>query len=145
MDSDRRPRERSGFRKTHRQLISTQFFNRILISKGEDRMFMEITLGVFAVVALLLVVIAARTANFRVERSAVIDAPSKVVFALLNDFHQWDKWSPYERRDPDMKRTYDGPPAGPGSVYSWAGNAQIGEGRMTITESKPRERIAIRI
>jgi uncharacterized protein YndB with AHSA1/START domain len=108
-------------------------------------MFVEIALGVLAVSALLLILIAARPANFRVERSAVIDAPSEAVFALLNDFHQWGKWSPYEKRDPNMKRTYHGPPAGAGSVYAWAGNAQIGEGRMTITESTPRERIAIRI
>lgn len=108
-------------------------------------MFTEIALGVLAVVVLLLVVIASRPAAFRVARSAVIEAPSEVVFALINDFRQWGKWSPYEKRDPNLKRTYEGPPAGTGSAYSWAGNAQIGEGRMTMTESKPNERIAIKL
>jgi len=108
-------------------------------------MFMEIALGVVAVIVLLLVVIASRPATFRVERSAMIDAPAEVVFALVNDFREWLKWSPYEKRDPNLKRTYDGSGSGPGSVYAWAGNAQIGEGRMTITDSKPEERIAIRL
>jgi uncharacterized protein YndB with AHSA1/START domain len=108
-------------------------------------MFIEIALGAIALVALLLIIIAARPASFHVERSAVIDAPSQVVFDLINDFRQWGKWSPYEKRDQNMKRIYDGEPSGAGSVYSWAGTAQIGEGRMTITESRPYERIAIRI
>src|SRR5215471_3941318 len=108
-------------------------------------MFVEIALGAIAVIALLLIVIAAWPANFRVERSAVVDARPESVFALINDFRQWEKWSPYEKRDPNLQRTYDGPRSGAGSVYSWAGNAQIGEGRMTITESRPNERIAIKI
>jgi uncharacterized protein YndB with AHSA1/START domain len=108
-------------------------------------MFVEIALGAIALVVLSLIVIAALPANFRVERSATIDAPPEAVFALIHDFRQWRKWSPYEKRDPNMKRTYDGPAAGAGSAYSWAGNAQIGEGRMTITESKPYEHVAIRI
>lgn len=93
----------------------------------------------------LVIVIAMQPDEYRVTRTATIDAPADQVFALVNDFHHWDAWSPWAKLDPAMKTTYDGAASGVGAVYSWAGNSQAGEGRMTITESQPGKRVAIRL
>jgi hypothetical protein len=82
---------------------------------------------------------------FTIKRSGSIDAPAADAFAQVNDFHHWDAWSPWAKLDPTMKQTYEGAPAGTGAVYSWNGNKQVGEGRMTITESKPNELIRIHL
>ena len=104
---------------------------------------------VLIVVAILLVVfvivVATRPSQFRIVRSATMNAPAEVVFAQVNDFHAWRAWSPWEEKDPALKRTYEGPPAGKGTVYSWAGNKDVGEGRMTITESRPGELVRIKL
>jgi hypothetical protein len=105
----------------------------------------RISIAALALVAVLALVIATRPSRFRVERSAEVGAPRHVVFALIDDFHQWGRWSPWERIDPDMERTFEGPSAGPGARYAWSGNADIGKGRMTILESRPGERIAIQL
>lgn len=86
---------------------------------------------------------AGETAPVLVERSAVVRADAATVHALIDDFHQWVKWSPYEGVDPDLKRTYTGPDAGVGASYSWSGNRKAGAGTMTITESIPEERIVL--
>lgn len=102
-------------------------------------MFKRVAIGVGAAVVLLIggVLIAAATKpdTLRVERSTRIEAPPERVFAEINDFHRWEAWSPYEKVDPAMKRTFSGPETGKGSVYEWAGNSNIGKGRMEITES----------
>ena len=86
---------------------------------------------------------ATRPDHFTVQRSASIEAPAETVFALINDFHRWSSWSPYERMDPAMKRSFGGAPAGEGAVYEWEGNSQVGQGRMTMTATKPPSRITI--
>lgn len=78
-----------------------------------------------------------RPDTFRVQRSTRIKAPTEKILPLINDFHQWGVWSPYEKLDPSMKRTYAGVPAGKGAVYEWEGNAKAGQGRMEIIESAP--------
>jgi hypothetical protein len=104
------------------------------------------------VLVLLLIAVAAfaayvatRPPEFRVERSAMIDAPQEVVFRNLDEFRRWGSWSPWEKLDPDMERSYDGPSSGADASYRWRGNAEVGEGRMTVTESKPPTRLAIRL
>jgi hypothetical protein len=105
-----------------------------------------IAIGVVVVVVLALVgFIAARPADFRVERSAQISAPREVVFAIINDLRQWERWSPYDKRDPNMKKSYEGPSSGPGAIYTWDGNSDVGAGRMTIVESKPGELVAMKL
>ncbi len=107
---------------------------------------LKIILIAFAVIVVVLVIVVAlQPAEFHVVRSATISAPPAVVFAQVNDLHKWDAWSPWEKLDPALKRTYEGPPAGAGAIYSWAGNHQVGEGRMTITESRPSELIGIKL
>jgi hypothetical protein len=91
------------------------------------------------------IVVALQPADFRVERSATIAAPASDVFAQVNDFHKWSAWSPWEKLDPGMQRTFEGPPSGAGATYAWKGNKEVGEGRMTITQSKPNELVQIRL
>jgi uncharacterized protein YndB with AHSA1/START domain len=80
-----------------------------------------------------------------VTRSATIAAPPATVFAQVNDLRRWEAWSPWEKLDPAMKRTFAGPESGKDASYGWVGNDKVGEGRMTITESEPDARIAIRL
>ena len=87
--------------------------------------------------------IALRPSQLRVTRRASIAAPPAAVFAQVNDFRKWQAWSPWAKRDPGMATHYTGAPAGVGAVYAWAGNREVGEGRMTITESRPHELIRI--
>jgi hypothetical protein len=86
-----------------------------------------------------------RPPEFRIERSAMIEAPPAVVFGNLDDFRRWVPWSPWERLDPNMQRDYSGPPSGEGATYHWRGDGGVGEGRMTIVDSDPPSRLAIRL
>jgi hypothetical protein len=104
--------------------------------------------SLFALGALVLVflgIVAMQPDDFRVTRSGVISAPPPAVFAQVNDFHNWEAWNPWGKIDPAMNQTYEGEPAGVGAIYSWIGNANVGEGRMTITESHPSDRIRIKL
>jgi uncharacterized protein YndB with AHSA1/START domain len=98
-----------------------------------------------AIIVVLAVVVAMQPADFRIVRSATIPAPAADVFAQVNDFHKWAAWSPWEKIDPALKRTYEGAPAGTGAIYSWVGNKNVGEGTMTLTESRPNDLIAIKL
>ena len=82
---------------------------------------------------------------FRIERSATINASANAVFAQVNDFQNWRAWSPWEKLDPALKRSYDGPAAGTGSQYAWMGNKNVGQGRMTILDSRPGELVRIKL
>ena len=88
----------------------------------------RILIATFALVLVLLLAIASRPSSFRIERSMVIPAPADAVFTQVNDFHAWAGWSPWETRDPAMKKSFSGAPTGTGSVYGWAGNDKVGEG-----------------
>src|SRR5579862_2385561 len=94
-----------------------------------------ILLSLLALVVIFVVVVAMQPAEFKVSRSATIAAPPAAVFAQVNDFHKWEAWSPWAKKDPNAKATYDGPSSGPGAGYGWAGNNEVGEGRMTIKDS----------
>jgi len=104
------------------------------------------TLIVLAVLVIVLLVVAAlQPADFRVARSATIAAPPAVVFAQVNDLYKFQAWSPWAKIDPAARTTYEGPPAGPGAVFRWDGNGKVGAGAMTVTESRPAERVAFRL
>lgn len=102
-------------------------------------------IGVAAVALVLVFVVSRQPETFHVERSITIAAPAERAFAQVNDFRAWRAWSPYEKLDPEMKRQFGDPAAGEGASYSWAGNNQIGKGRMTIERSVPSSQIAIRL
>jgi len=97
------------------------------------------------IITVFCVVVAMQPAHYTVERSATINAPAPVVFAQVNDFHKWQAWSPWEKIDPNMKKEFSRAAAGNGAVYSWAGNNDVGEGRMTITDSRPSDLIKIKL
>ncbi len=105
------------------------------------------TIGVIVIVflATLLVLAAARPDTFRVQRAASIKAPPERIFALINDFHSWRAWSPYEQKDPAMKRTHSGAARGKGAAYEWQGNREIGHGRMEITDATSPSRLTIKL
>jgi uncharacterized protein YndB with AHSA1/START domain len=102
-------------------------------------------LALAALVAVLAGVIAVQPSEFHVERKAAMAAPAAVVFAQVNDFHKWEAWSPWAKLDPAARNTFEGPPAGTGAVFRWSGNDEVGEGSMTLTESRPNEHIKIRL
>ena len=93
----------------------------------------------------ILVVASTKPDDFRIQRSASIAAPPEKIFPLINDFRAFGSWSPYEKLDPAMKRSYTGAAAGKGAVYAWEGDGQAGAGRMEITESAPPSRIALNL
>ena len=96
-----------------------------------------IAVVVAVVVAGVLIYAATKPDSFTVKRTASIKAPPDRIFALINDLHGWAAWSPYEKKDPDMKRTFGGANPGKGAIYEWDGNKNVGSGRMEITEATP--------
>jgi hypothetical protein len=104
-----------------------------------------ILIGLVTLLVVFLIVVALQPADFRITRTATIAAPAAIVFEQVNDFHKWNAWSPWAKLDPNAKNTFEGPPAGVGSGFAWAGNNQVGEGRMTITESRPNELVLIKL
>src|SRR5688572_28539818 len=100
-------------------------------------MLINILIVLIVIVIVFLIIVALQPGSFRVVRSAKIAAPAPAIFEKINDFHRWAEWSPWDKIDPDMKRIFEGPPAGVGAVYRWIGNKNVGEGSMTITESRP--------
>ena len=108
-------------------------------------MFKKIAIVVAVLIAALLVFAATRPDTFRVQRAASIKAPPEKVFALLNDFQRWEAWSPWEKKDPAMKRTFSAVTSGKGAQYAWEGNKDVGQGRMEIAESVPPSKVAIKL
>lgn len=103
-----------------------------------------IALIVLAVlIAAFLVVAAAKPDVFRVRRATIVQAPPEKIFPLLNDFQGFRRWSPYEHKDPAMKRTFSGPAAGKGAVYEWNGNNNVGAGRMEIADELPGSKVTL--
>src|SRR5262245_61941565 len=107
--------------------------------------FIYILVALAIILAVFLVIVAMRPSEFQITRSADIAAPPPVVFAEVNDLHKWEAWSPWAKLDPTMKQTYDGAPAGTGAIYRWDGNKNVGEGRMTIVESRPSDLVRIKL
>lgn len=108
-------------------------------------MLIKIALVLFVLLAACVGFIASRPSEFRIARSHTLSAPPDVVYAYVGDFKKWPEWSPWEKLDPSMKRELSGASAGLGAVYYWSGNKQAGEGRMTITEARPGERLTMRL
>ena len=96
-------------------------------------------------IAVVLILAATKPDRFSVQRAIAVRAPAEKVFALIVDFHQWGSWSPYENKDPAMKRSYSGPASGKGAVYGWEGNKNVGSGRMEILEASMPSKIVIKL
>ena len=98
-----------------------------------------------APIVVLFIIAATRPGTFRVERQTHIAAPPEKVFPLLDDFHQWSVWSPWEKLDPQMTRTHSGAARGAGAKYAWVGNKKVGEGRMEILDATPSSKVTVRL
>lgn len=108
-------------------------------------MIKTIAIAIVVALAALLIFAATRPDTFRVQRAASIKAPPDKIFSHINDLRNWSSWSPWEKKDPAMKRMLSGAPSGKGAVYAWEGNKEVGVGRMEITESTPASRLTIRL
>lgn len=98
-----------------------------------------------ALFGVLCTVVAMQPADFKVARAATFKATPAAVFEQVNDFHKWDAWSPWAKKDPNAKATFDGPDSGEGAKFAWEGNSDVGKGSMTIVESRPNELVRIRL
>jgi hypothetical protein len=107
-------------------------------------MLKKVLIGLGVIIVLFLIFVATRPDTMHVERSGNMTAPPAAVFPLINDFHRWAEWSPWDKLDPSMKKDYEGGP-GAGAKYHWAGNDKVGEGRMTITDSHANDKVAIKL
>jgi len=108
-------------------------------------LLIQILIALAAIVVIMIGIVAMRPSDFRISRSKLVSAPPSAAFALVNDHHYWGDWSPWEKQDPDLKKTYEGPTSGVGAIYRWSGNNKVGEGSNTITESRPSEVIRMKL
>ena len=108
-------------------------------------MLKKLVILLVALVGGVLIYAATRPSDFRVERSITINAAPEKVFPLINNLRQWEWWSPWEKVDPQLKRSYSGALEGQGAIYGWSGNRDIGTGRMEIVQSTPPSRIVLQL
>ena len=111
---------------------------------GDEAVLKKIGLAVVALVAVLLMFAATRPDSFSVERRIVIQAAPEKIQPLISDFHLWAAWSPWEKLDPSMKRTFGGPTAGVGATYDWQGNSDVGSGHMQVKAVTP-DKVSIQL
>ena len=104
-----------------------------------------IAIIVVALIAAVLIFAATRPDIFRVQRAASIKAPPEKIFAFINDFKRWESWSPWEKKDPAMKRSYGATTSGKGAKYAWEGNKDVGQGSMEIAESVPSSKLTLKL
>jgi hypothetical protein len=96
-------------------------------------------------IAIVSIIAATKPNTFSVQRAILVKAPAEKIFPFINDFHQWGSWSPYEHKDPAMKRTYGGAASGKGAVYAWDGDRNVGSGRMEILDASAPAKIVIKL
>lgn len=97
------------------------------------------------IIAIVLILAAGKPDTFRIERAATMNASAEKVFPLIADFREWLNWSPWEGRDPALKRSYSGAERGKGAVYAWDGNKNVGSGRMEILEANAPSKVVIKL
>jgi carbon monoxide dehydrogenase subunit G len=100
---------------------------------------------IVVLVAAVLILAATKPDIFRVQRAASIKAPPEKIFAFINDFKRWGDWSPWEKKDPAMKRTYGATTSGKGAKYAWEGNKDVGQGSMEIADSSPPSKLTLKL
>ncbi|MEO8060728.1 MAG: SRPBCC family protein [Burkholderiales bacterium] len=108
-------------------------------------MFKNIAIVIVVLIAGVLVFAATRPDAFRVERSVSIKAPPEKIYPYFDDFNRWSVWSPWEKLDPSMKRTFSGAASGKGAAYAWEGNSKVGTGHMEIIDSTPSSKLLIKL
>lgn len=105
-------------------------------------MFGFIILGI---IIALVIYINSQPDDFSFQRSTTIKAAPEKIFGFINDFHNWNMWSPWEKLDPTMEKKFSGAEQGVGAIYEWNGNNKVGQGRMEIVESRPGEKVSLKL
>lgn len=108
-------------------------------------MFKAIAVALVVLVAAVLIYAATKPDTFRVQRTASIQAPPEKIFPYVNDLNRFAAWSPYEKKDPAMKKSYRGPAAGKGAISEWDGNKDVGQGRIEIVDSSPASKVTMNL
>jgi hypothetical protein len=116
-----------------------------VLPRKKSSMLPTILIVIVAIIVVFLIVVAMQPDQYSVSRSATISGPAADVFAQVNDLHKFQDWSPWAKIDPDVKNTYEGPASGAGAICKWVGNKKVGEGVMTIAESKPNDSIGMKL
>ena len=109
------------------------------------KILIRTVIGLAAIIVVLVGVVATQPSDFRVERTANFSAPPAGVFAQVNNFHNWEAWSPWAKLDPKAKNSFEGPSQGQGAIFRWSGKNSVGEGSMTVVESRPNELIRLKL
>ena len=108
-------------------------------------MITNIVVVLVLVVAGVLVYAAMQPEDFRIQRSTTVNAPPERIYPHIADFRAWAPWSPWEKKDPAMKRTFSGPDSGVGAAYAWEGDKNVGTGKMTILEATAPGKVVIKL
>ncbi len=108
-------------------------------------MLKTIFLVLAAILVVFVIIVAMQPAKFRITRTITIGAPPALIFGHINDLHQWEAWSPWAKIDPNATMTFEGPAAGTGAKYHWSGNSKVGEGAMTVIDSRPGELVQLQL
>jgi hypothetical protein len=111
----------------------------------KSSLLLKILLVIVGLIVVFVVVVATRPAEYRVSRTATMASPASAVFSQVNDLQKFNSWSPWAKIDPNAKFNFEGPPSGKGAALAWTGNNEVGEGKMTITESRPNELVRFRL
>lgn len=111
----------------------------------KDSAVKKVLLVLLLIVIAILLYATTRPNTYHVERSIVINAPAEKIVPMIDDFHQWARWSPWEDLDPNMKRTFSGANSGPGAVYAWEGNRKVGAGQMEIVQEQKPKAITVKL
>jgi uncharacterized protein YndB with AHSA1/START domain len=111
----------------------------------EVSMLKKVLLALVALIVVLVGVVATRPSELRVERSVQVEAPPAVVYARIDDLQKFPSWSPWERLDPAMKKSFAGTPGTVGQKYTWEGNDDVGKGEMTLAEAVPNDHVVYAI
>ncbi len=102
-----------------------------------------VALAAIVGIAGVLVLAALKPDTFAVERTMAMKAPADRIFPYINDLHRFATWSPFERKDPGMKRAFSGPASGKGARYDWDGDSSVGQGYIAILESSAPDRVVM--
>ena len=109
------------------------------------RILLLSAIGILLILVVVLIYASTRPDRFRIERSVLVNVPPEKIFPLIHEFKQWEAWSPWEKLDSTLQRSYSGPASGVGAVYAWQGNKHVGAGRMEIIESVPASKLVIKL
>lgn len=108
-------------------------------------MLKKIAIAIVVILALIMGLAATKPDTFTVQRVTTIKAPPEKIMSFISDFHNWPAWSPWEKLDPNMQRTFTGAPNGKGAIYEWHGNSDVGRGRMEIADFSAPSKVNIKL